>query len=491
MNIPRLSTARQFRIGRAAGACLAVACGVGFGGVEAAAASNQPPPPCHPNPHAKADSEIVEHRGDVRHLPDPLKDRLEALAERPHSALPIQAYAEADQPSQLFQYYVLDTTGFEPNPFTKRFPGVNDQVQLTATGFDCGLSTIGAVRLVVEPKPDLPTDPTDIRAFIDIFTDLSGLFVINNESGWYEGWMIHDLRVAPVAAPAAAAKQAFGTITPEDAAALKAMGDGHNVPGQFFTMDGRDVHLPGADDRFPSRQTNVVPIQLSMGAYNCLQQSDCHAYWEFNYTTNWVHPTYELPFTGGLPGSFEAGQLGALASIVPGSGPAGVKNNPVTYGDNPNTLGALTGSGPRDPDRFDGEADAQREYRMRFIPSGLAHEIYLDIYERVKSFEPGVPFPQRLYDAYAIEVQRVDANGDGVISAVEGDVDTASDGFTDNARLFLPPTSFNRFAVTREINDGMLAPRFAPSQRAWVLSGSQKVVQPAVPASEGRDGDDR
>ena len=78
-------------------------------------------------------------------------------------------------------------------------------MQLTATGFDCGLSTIGAVRLVVEPKPGLPTDPNDVRAFIDIFTDLSGLFVINNESGWYEGWMIHDLRVAPVAAPRAPA----------------------------------------------------------------------------------------------------------------------------------------------------------------------------------------------------------------------------------------------------------------------------------------------
>ena len=128
---------------------------------------------------------------------------------------------------------------------------------------------------------------------------------------------------------------------------------------------------------------------------------------------------------------------------------------------------------------------------MRFIPSGLAHEIYLDVYERVKSFEPGVPFPQRLFDAYAIEVKRVDVNGDGVISAVEGDVDTPSDGFTDNSRLFLPPTSYNRFAVTREINDGLLAPRFAPSQRGWVLSGMKKAVKPTVPASEGRDGDDR
>jgi len=457
---------------------------------DSAGASNQPPPPCHPNPLAHADGARVANRGDVRMLPAPLKNRLQALAERPHSAVPTQAYAEADQPSQLFQYYLLDTTGFEPNPFTHLFQGINDQAQLTATGFDCGLSTIGSVRLVVEPKPGLPTDPNDVEAFIDIFTDISGLFVINNESGWYEGWMIHDLRVAPVSQPSNG-RPVFGSITPDDAAALKGMGTGHNVPGQLFTMDGGEVHFPMASDHFPSRQTNVVPIQLSMGAYNCLQQSDCHAYWEFNYTTNWVHPSYELPFTGGLPGSFEAGQVGALSSLVPGSGPAGIKNSPITYGDNPNTQGVLMASGPRDPDKFEGDVDAQREFRMRFIPSGLAHEIYLDVYERVKSFEPGVPFPQRLYDAYAIEVRRVDANGDGVISAVEGDVDTASDGFENNERLFLPATSFNRFAVTREINDGLLAPRFAPSQRAWVLTGTQATVSPTVPASEGRDGDDR
>jgi hypothetical protein len=228
-----------------------------------------------------------------------------------------------------------------------------------------------------------------------------------------------------------------------------------------------------------------------MGAYNCLQQSDCHAYWEFNYTTNWIHPLYELPFTGGIPGTFEAGKLGALSSVVPGSGPAGVKNNPITHGDNPNTVGVVAASGPRDPDKFDGDVDSQREFRMRFIPSGLANEIFLDVYQRVASFEPGTPFPQRLFDAYAAEVKRVDTDGDGVISAVEGDVDTPSDGFADNSRLFLPATAFNRFAVTREINDGLLAPRFAPSQRAWVLTGSVNSATPAVAASVGRDGDDR
>jgi hypothetical protein len=89
-----------------------------------------------------------------------------------------------------------------------------------------------------------------------------------------------------------------------------------------------------------------------------------------------------------------------------------------------------------------------------------------------------------------MEVKRVDANGDGVVSALEGDVDTASDGFKDNKRLFLPPSSFNRFAVTREINDGMLAPRFAPSQRAWVLNGTIKSMKSEA-ASTGHDGDDR
>jgi len=268
--------------------------------------------------------------------------------------------------------------------------------------------------------------------------------------------------------------------------ALAKMGMGNNKPGAIFTMDGNAVHFPSAQDHFPDVQTNVVPIQESMGAYNAMQQSDVHSYWEFNYEgTNWIHPLYELPFTGGIPPAFENGDLGKLSSIVPGPGPSGTPNSPIKFGDDPNA--------PRDPDRFEGTdtSDAQREFRERGIPSGLANEVYLDVYERVVSFEPGVPFPKRLFDAYAAEVARVDSDGDGVISALEGDVDTASDGFADNTRLFLPATAFDRFAVSREINDGILAPRFAPSQRAWVASGVRVPVVPAVPASFGRDGDDR
>ena len=452
----------------------------------------QPPPPCHPNTRAASDRATVRSRADVRHLPGPLRDRLGDLAARPHSVLPVEAFAEADKASQLFQYFLLDTTGFEPNPFTHVFAGLNDQVMLTASGGNCGLPTIGSVRQVLEPKPDLPTDPNDVRAFIDVFTDLGGLFVINNESGWYEGWMVWDMRVSPVAPPRADGHAAFGKILQADADAIAAIGKGHNVAGQLFTTDGGDPHAPSANDHFPDAQTNLVSLYLSMGAYNCLQQTDCHSYWEFNYTTNWVHPLYELPFTGGIPGTFESGQIGAFSSLVPGSGPKGIQNDPAKYGDDPHTQGVVAGVGPRDPDRFDGDADDQREFRMRFIPSGLAKEILLDVYERPKSFEPNVTdFTTRLFDAYAAEVARVDQNGDGVISAVEGDVDSASDGFADNSRLFLPATVWKRFAVTREINDGMLAPRFSPSQRAWVLSGNVTSVDPPAPASSPRDGDDR
>jgi hypothetical protein len=94
---------------------------------------------------------------------------------------------------------------------------------------------------------------------------------------------------------------------------------------------------------------------------------------------------------------------------------------------------------PRDPDKFDRDVDAQREFRFRNIPSGLANEIYLDVYMRRASFQRHVKnLQERLFRAYAAEVARVDTNADGVISAVEEDIDTASDGFADNSRLFLP-----------------------------------------------------
>ena len=99
------------------------------------AKAEQPPPPCHPNPTAAADEAAVRGRGDIAKLPGELQDWLAQLANRPHTYLPLQVFNEADAASQLFQYYLLDTNGFEPNVFTAIIPGVNDGalVQMAAT----------------------------------------------------------------------------------------------------------------------------------------------------------------------------------------------------------------------------------------------------------------------------------------------------------------------------------------------------------------------
>jgi len=71
-----------------------------------------------------------------------------------------------------------------------------------------------------------------------------------------------------------------------------------------------------------------------------------------------------------------------------------------------------------------------------------------------------------------------------VISAPEGDIDTASDGFADNSRLFLPATSFHRFAVTREINDGLLRPPLRAESARLAFGRSLVAVDPVKPASK-------
>lgn len=456
-------------------------------------------PPCHPT----TCTPDFCMRGDIAPLStepatQALQDRLATLACSPRSIPPLQIFAEADQKSRLFMYYLLDSTGFQPSVFTTQIPGVNDQAMLTVFGANCGLSTIGAVRLALEPKPGLPTDPDDVRAFIDVFTDIRGLFVINNESGWYEGWMIHDLRVAPSTPKGQHGPAPIGMITHEDARLLARMGSGNNkTAGNFFTVDGEAPHFPSPNDHFPDRVTNLVPMYLSMGAYNALQQSDAHNYWEFNYTTNWIHPLYELPFAGGFPDhvptqpadTYRDGEISARQSIVPGDSPTSNNRSPrlaVQFGDNPDL--------PRDPDKFDADVDSQREFRQRFVPSGIANEALLNAFERLASFEPDEhDLQKRLLDGYKAAVALVDTNGDGIVSAAEGDVDTPNPHCPqgDNTCIFLPARAYNRFAVTREINDGLLGPRFAPSTRGWTVSGVQVTGFPVLETSEGRDSDDR
>ncbi|MDQ3199869.1 MAG: hypothetical protein M3Q46_11925, partial [Verrucomicrobiota bacterium] len=322
----------------------------------------------------------------------------------------------------------------------------------------------------------------------------------------YEGWTIRDIKVPGVLPPRANGRAQYGSMTAADEAANAARGTGNNaITGNFVTTDGLDFRPISPDDVFPDIQSNVVPIPVSLGSFNALQQSDVHAYWEFNPGTNWIFPHYELLFTGGVPGTYEAGSIGGITSIVPGSGPSGTGpfpfrsildgNDPLIYGDNPDD--------PRDPDRAEvsnvNDPDrpmpgntAHLETRNRFIPSRLTEEILFDVMVRIASFEPEVTdVAQRFFDAYAYEVALVDQNGDGVLSFVEANINGTSDGLS-NTRLYLPVTAFNRYAMTREIDDGLLAPRFAPGQRGYTVDGDAVLVNPPVPASvRERDEDDR
>src|SRR4029453_16341911 len=179
-------------------------------------------------------------------------------------------------------------------------------------------------------------------------------------------------------------------------------------------------------------------------------------------------------FPGGLARRFPQGRRAFLSSVVPGSGPSGTgptgpgftggTHDSLLAGDNPNNPrdpDRLLDTSQSDPDRGMVLNDEHKEKRLRFIPSGLANEIMLDTFVPTASFERGVPLPPRLFDAYAAEVARVDTNGvngDGILTAVEVDLEDFSNGGLSNDRLFIPATQFDRFAVTREIDDGLLAP---------------------------------
>ena len=185
-------------------------------------------------------------RGDIAPLAThpvtgPLLSRLLTLDCSPHSipAAPgLRRGGPHRQPRACCSSTTCSTARvFSPACSRPRSPGINDDpsTQKTVWGANCNLSTIGSVRIALEPKPDLPTDPDDPRAFIDIFTDIRGLFVINNESGWYEGWMIHDLRVAPIAGSTTRrATPRSARSPPRTPRSCATMGTGNNVAGTLL-----------------------------------------------------------------------------------------------------------------------------------------------------------------------------------------------------------------------------------------------------------------
>ena len=409
---------------------------------------------------------LFRNRGDITPLPKRLHEGLIEMFERPHSQVPLTVFSEADDPSLLFAFYLLDTNEFEPNPFTAAIEGINDQALPTGANFaNGGLPTIGAVRMIFEPKDGLPGNPQsfeDPAAFIDMFTDISGLFVINNESGWYEGWLIHDLTVRTTIAPLDSQDvNPWGTLTQEDFDALSRNTDSVNNLGSIFSLDGNTVRLPLARDDFAAEDVgNTVGFPGSIGAFNALQQSDVHAYWELNPGTNWTFPLYELPFTGRLTGSPALESPSIIPPTFNGEIPEDISEERLlALGDDP--------LNPREPDRFEAEPGSdQAETQNRFIPSNLANEILLDVFIRTQSFAPGVGMPDRQFIAFQRKVAKIDTNEDGAVSFDEASITGIfqnGDQSLDGRQLYIPSTGFSTFAVTKELNDSLLAPRFAPS----------------------------
>ncbi len=392
-----------------------------------------------------------------------INSQLAALTARPH------VYAPQTLPagSRVFQYALLDTRSVQPNIFNSKIAGINDTDTIGTAGPD----SIGLVRMVARTRTGQPGgDPTDPATTIGVYVDIAGLQPAMAEGGAYELLALYNTLVPPIAAPRPDGRAQFGTITPDDAVILARQGTGNNVPGNIYTLGGEAPRFYSPSDVWPTSGSNIVTFPVNCGMFNALASGDAHAYFEFKPATNMVFPHHEFPFTGGVPpfhppaGAFAAGTLGQINSQVPGSGPLGISNDPRTHGDNPNN--------PRDPDRYATTNPAQREFRLRSVTSGLTEEIHRDIFLRPASFFPNEgSLQRRLYLSIARQVSLVDQNNDGTLSFAEIDINGTSDGGQSNRRLYFPLSSFSRFTVQKEINDGIIAPRFANSTRAVVFSG--------------------
>jgi hypothetical protein len=310
--------------------------------------------------------------------PESWQDRLAQLANRPHTYLPLQVFNEADNPSQLFQYYLLDTTGFEPNVFTTIFPGVNDHVQLSVTGANCGLPTVGAVRVVLEPER-----PARVQRCVH-----RHLSVVrhHNESGWYEGWMIHDITVPNVAPPRKDGHAQFGTITQRDPELLARMGTGNNVPGHIFTVDGRPPHFPSASDHFPDVQTTsfrsmrawVRTTRTSSRTCTRIGSSTISAPTGSTRFTNAGHRRLPRIISGNLPTRFKMARSAGCSRSFPARDRAATNRS--------RRSSAITRTYPAIRTSSTATSMRSASFAKRGVPSGLANEIYLDVYERPASF---------------------------------------------------------------------------------------------------------
>ena len=194
----------------------------------------------------------------------------------PHSVAPLQVFAEADPTTQrepavpvlpARQHGLPAQRVHDQDPrHQRRSLDAADRLgcQLRPRRRSARCASRSSPSRICRPIPMTP------RAFIDIFTDIRGLFVINNESGWYEGWMIHDLRVAPVARPR---RDGHAPVRDDHRRGRRAAapdGAGNNVPRallhrrrQGAALPEPERSLPGAGDQRRADPAQHGRVQLA------------------------------------------------------------------------------------------------------------------------------------------------------------------------------------------------------------------------------------
>lgn len=191
-----------------------------------------------------------------------------------------------------------------------------------------------------------------------LLTRAEGLRLANNEGGFYQTWLVADLRVPR-------------RLDPLDRERLPRADPQANQPGGLFTLDGQPPRVLGPS---ASERPNTVWLAVRAGAWGTDETGrQPGARWFLNDFSNW---TFWLPegWGGSPPPLVEAAE------------------------------------GLRDP-------DAAGTHAVRGLPSGLAFEILTDLFIRRGTVLPEGPLEPgpRLLALMAERIAPLDSDGDGLL----------------------------------------------------------------------------
>ena len=192
---------------------------------------------------------------------------------------------------------------------------------------------------------------------------------------------------------------------------------------------------------------------------------DAHNYWEFNYTTNWIHPALRAAVRRRLSRSsrHRAGRhlprrrarcASPRSSPVSASGSTSIAAAPSCSATIPIVRAIPICSTPRSTRSANfASASCRAASRARCSSTRSSGSR--------RSSRGEHDLQRRLSDGYKAAVALVDSNGDGIVSALEGDIDTANANCPqgDNSCFFLRAASVR--PLRRDARDQRRLPRAA------------------------------